>query len=123
VKRKYAALDVVGMFSGLELGRWEDTLRKAVRSGSVQKLIAWRYGLQSGLADAVSKGFKNDKLDLWVMHRCRDIEQCVKAIIKKRNPDPQLNLKTDHKHHIKLVRETKRKRNAEIEKFFAESNF
>jgi hypothetical protein len=123
VKRKYETLDVVNMFSSLSLEQWEHTLRKAVKSQSVNKLIAWRYGLQAGLADAVSKGFKNDKLDLWVMKRCRDIEQCVKFIIKKRNPDPKIDLKKDDGSYIKKVKAAKMLRNKELEKFFMESNF
>lgn len=123
MRRKYQELDVVKMFATLTLDQWEETLRKAVKSGSVEKFMAWRYGLQSGLASAVSKGLSNEALELWVIKRCRDLEQCAKFLIKKRNPLPVLDPKKDPAKHIREVKEMKRKRDKEIEHFLMKSNF
>jgi len=123
MRRKYQELDVVKMFATLTLDHWETTLRRAVKTGSVEKLIAWRYGMQSGLASAVSKGMSSEALELWVIRRCRDIEQCAKFLIKKRNPVPKLDPKKEPAKHIQQAKEIKRKRDRDIENFFLKSNF
>ena len=123
MRRKYEALDVVTMFSTLSMDHWEVVMRKAVKSGNVNKLIAWRYGLQAGLADAVAKGFSSEKLDIWVIKRCRDIEKCVKAIISKRHPKPRADIKKDLSEYKIKYNLAKRQRDRELEQFFMESNF
>lgn len=123
MRRKYEVLNVVTMFSTLTGDHWETIMRKAVDSNNINKLIAWRYGLQAGLADAVSKGFSNETLDIWVIKRCRDIEKCVKTIVSKRHPKPKIDMKKDPAEYRKRVAEAKRQRDRELEQFFQRSNF
>jgi hypothetical protein len=90
--------------------------------------MAWRYGLQAGLSDAVKKGFKNDKLDLWVMKRIRDIEKAMRIILKRKHPMPgdQVISKNNKGQRIDFAEDAKsakRKRDREFERFLMESNF
>lgn len=121
--RKHQSLDVVNMYATLTLEHWESCLRKAVKSGSIEKLMAWRYGLQAGLAEAVARGIKDDKLDLWVIKRCRDIEKCARFILKKRHPEPKLDPKKEPAKYVQQARELKKKRDREFEAFLMKSNF
>lgn len=123
MRRKFDTLNVVTMFSTLTAEHWETIMRKAVSSGNVNKLIAWRYGLQAGLADAASKGFNSDALDIWVIKRCRDIEKCVKVIISKRHPKPKIDAKKDPAEYKAKITLAKKQRDRELEHFFQESNF
>jgi hypothetical protein len=123
MRRKYPELDVMKMYATLTLERWEETLRSAVKSRSVERLIAWRYGLQSGLASVVNSGLSTPEIELWVIKRCRDVEQCIKFIVKKRNPLPQLDAKKDPAEFRRKVKEAKKNRNHELEMFLMKSNF
>jgi hypothetical protein len=121
--RKYPALDVVRMYSTLTLEHWVTTLRKAAKTGNTEKLIAWRYGLQAGLSDAVAKGINDPSLDFWVIKRCRDIEKVMRFIIRKRNPNPMDDPKHDPTGYVRKAIEAKRKRDRELEMFLMKSNF
>ncbi len=123
IKRKHAPLDVVNMFATLTLEHWKSVLLTACKSNNIEKCVAWRYGLQSGLSDAVGKGIKNEKLDLWVIKRCRDLEKCARFILKKKYPDPVLNLKTDPKEYIAKVKKTKQMRDRDLENYLRRSSF
>ena len=121
--RKYEALDVVNMFATLTEKDWVFFLRRATKSGSINKLISYRYGMQAGLTDAVSKGMRNDKLDFWVIKRCRDIERCAQFLFKKWYPNPQLDPKKDPTGYVKKAIEAKKKRDREFETFLQKSSF
>ena len=123
MKRKYPSLDVVKMYSTLTLEHWTNALRKAIKSGSIEKLIAWRYGLQAGLADAVSMGVKDEKMDFWVIKRCRDIEKCATFIYRKRHKNPLDTPGKDKLGYIHGAVEAKKKRDRELEIFLQKSNF
>jgi hypothetical protein len=123
MRRKYPSLDVVKMYATLTLEHWEDVMRKAVKSGRIEKLMGWRYGLQSGLADAVAKGISDEKMELWVIQRLRDIEQCAKFLVRKRNPKPVLDPKNNPEKHVQQALAAKRKRDREFEDFLMKSNF
>ncbi len=126
IKRRYPSLDVVKMYSTLTLEHWRDTLLKAMKSGSKEKLISWRYGLQAGLADAESHGMNSDQLSLWVIKRCRDVEKCMKFIIRKESPNPLDNPSgkiVDRLGYVAKAVEAKKKRDREFETFLMKSNF
>lgn len=124
-KRKYPALDVVKMYSTLTLEHWKSVLTRAVKTNNSEKLIAYRYGLQAGLADAVSKGLGNEKLDFWVIKRCRDVEKCMKYVLRKRHPNPfdNINPNKDRIGYVAKAIEAKKKRDYEFEMFLKKSNF
>ena len=121
--RKYVSLNVVDMYATLTLDQWKTCLLQATKTNNVEKLMAWRYGLQAGLSDAVARGFKDAHMDMWVMKRCRDLEKCVKFIIKKKHPDPKVDLKKDPKNYMQRIKDAKKARDRELENFFMRSNF
>ena len=122
--RKYPSLDVLQMKATLTVEHWQFCLRQAVKNNSVEKLMAWRYGLQAGLAEAVNRGIRSDELDLWVLKRIKNVEQAIKYVVRKRNPnicdkDPRAN----PYDYIKKAKEAKRRRDKELEQFLLKSNF
>jgi hypothetical protein len=121
--RKHDALDVVNMYARMTLEEWKFFLVRAAKSGNVDKLIAYRYGLQAGLTDAVSKGMKNDKLDMWVIKRCRDIERCARFVYRKMYPNPMVDPKKDPTGYVKKAVQYKRMRDKAFEDFLMRSNF
>lgn len=128
MRRKYESIDVVKMYSTLTVDVWRHVLTKCLENGDINRLIALRYGLQSGLSDAVKSGFKNEKLDLWVMKRIKNLETCAKAIIKQKFPMPgdQIVSKTHKGKRVDYIMdavEAKRKRDRELQNFLMRSNF
>lgn len=122
--RKFERLDVMRMFSTLTLEHWKDILVSAVRDGRVEKLVSWRYGLQSGLADANAKGvITSQKVDLWVIKRCKDLEKAMRMILKKKYPSPMDNPKYDRLSYAHKVIDVKRRRDREFEDFLRKSGF
>lgn len=121
--RKTQALDVLKMFSTLTIDHWRTCLQQAVRTNNIDKLITWRYGMQAGLADAVKKGLSTEKLEIWVIKRCRDLEKCAKHIYKKRYPNPLDNATKDKEKYVAEVIAAKRQRDKDFEQFLMRSNF
>ncbi len=122
--RKHDALDVVKMYSTLTFEKWRFLLRLAVSENRVEKLVAWRYGLQVGLAEANMAGkITTDKIDLWAVKRIRDLEKAMKYILRKKYPSPLDNPKHDPLLYIHKVQETKRARDREFENFLKRSSF
>lgn len=121
--RKYPALDVVKMFSTLTLEHWKSTLMRGMETGNTEKFIAWRYGLQAGLADAASKGLNTDALDLWVMKRCKDLERCMRVLLKRKHKNPLDNPLHDKSKYIAKALEAKRLRDREYYNFLMKSSF
>jgi len=125
--RKHSSLDIMKMYSTLTLEHWRDCLRKAVKSSSIEKLMSWRYGLQSGLSDAASKGVTTPEIDLWVIKRCRDLEKCAKFILRKKHPMPGDVISKTHKGQrfdfAMDAKEAKKKRDRDFEQFLRKSNF
>lgn len=126
-KRKFPALDIVNLMATLTMEKWRFFLERAAVTGSIEKLISYRYGLQAGMSDAVSKGLANEKMDLWVMKRIRDVEKCMKYIVKKKHPMPGDVVSKTHKgKRIDYVQEAlmaKRKRDQEFSNFLMKSAF
>jgi hypothetical protein len=126
-KRKHEALDVVNMYARMTLEEWKFFLLRATKSSNIDKLIAYRYGLQAGLADANSKGMGNDKLNIWVINRIRNIEKCARLIIRKYNSNPLDIVSKTHKgkrfDYAMTALESKRKRDRAFENFLMKSNF
>lgn len=123
-KRKFPAIDVVKLYSTLDRPKWESILRNAADKNSVNKLVAWRYGLQAGLADANSRGkITTQDMDIWVLCRIKEVEKTMKEIIKRKwKSIADKHLKTDAENFTK-IREDKRKRDKEFESFLMKSNF
>lgn len=123
-KRKYAAIDVVKLYATLGRPKWESILRNAADKNSVNKLIAWRYGLQAGLADANARGkITTQKMDIWVLSRIKEVEKTMKEIIKRNWKSlADKHIKSDVENFTK-IREDKRKRDREFETFLMKSNF
>lgn len=124
-KRKYPALDVVNMFATLTEVHWRTVLEKAIRSGSVEKLVSYRYGLQAGLADASTKGLTNEKIDIWVLKRIRNVEKAMKVILRQlyKNPHDDVHCKKDPNGYIQGALLAKRKRDRAFEEFLKQSAF
>lgn len=121
---KYDPLDVMKMYATLTLEQWRHCLLMAAKSGNANKLIKWRYGLQAGLANLNKMGRHSDeKVDLWVMKRCRDVEQAMKVILKKKYPNPFDNPKADPTKYTESLRAAKKKRDQDFEKFLQRSNY
>ena len=121
--RKACGLDVVKMFSTLTIDHWRTCLQNAVRTNNIDKLITWRYGMQVGLADAVKKGISTEKLEIWVIKRCHDLEKCAKHIYKKKYPSPLDNALKDRPEYVAKVLDAKKKRDRAFEQFLMRSNF
>lgn len=121
--RKYPALDVMKMFSTLTMEHWRATLEKGIKSGNVDKFIGWRYGLQAGLADLASKGLNTDQIDLWVFKRIKDVERCLRVLLKRKYKNPLDNPLHDRSAYVNKALEMKRKRDREYEAFLMKSNF
>lgn len=122
--RKWPELDVMKMYATLTLERWKFLLRLSVKENRVEKLLSWRYGLQSGLSAVNKRGnISDEKLDMWVIKRCRDLEKAMKIILRKKYPSPMDNPKHDPLAYIHKVKETKRRRDREFEEFLQKSNF
>ena len=123
MSRKFEALDVVNMYATLKEQDWIFFLRRATKTGNIDKLIGYRYGLQAGLTDAIAKGMKNDKLDLWVIRRCADIEKCARFILKKKYKNPMLDPKKDPTGYVKKAIQAKKIRDKAFEIFLQKSSF
>jgi len=123
-KRKFPAIDVVKLYSTLDRPKWESILRNAADKNSVNKLLAWRYGLQAGLADANARGkITTQQIDVWVLCRIKEVEKTMKEIIKRKwKSIADKHLKADAENFMK-IREDKRKRDKEFETFLMKSNF
>jgi len=123
--RKFDALDVVNMFATMSKKHWEVCLHRCYSTGNIDKLMGYRYGLQAGLTDAISKGVRDKNLDLWVIKRCRDCEKIAKLIFRKKYPNPldDTEVKKDRLEYIHQAKMAKRKRDKELEMFFMRSNF
>lgn len=126
--RRFPALDVVGMFATLTMEHWRDTLEKALKKGSVNKFVAWRYGMQAGLADAAAKGLSTPELDIWVIKRCRDCERCMRQIVVKKYQDHlnkinKFQVKKDPGGYLSKVQKAKRLADKEFQKFLLDSSF
>lgn len=122
-RRRYAALDVVNMFATLTEDHWRDTLNKGLKSANVNKFVSWRYGMQAGLADAASKGMSTVKLDIWVMKRCKDLEKCMRVILKRKYKNPLDNPLADKSKYVATALALKRARDREYESFLQKSSF
>lgn len=123
MRRKHGALDVVKMYSTLTVEHWRSCLIKAVKSNNVEKLVSWRYGMQVGLAEANDRNISSDKINVWVIKRCRDLEKAMKVILRKKYPSPMDNPKHDPLLYIHKVKLTKRNRDLEFEAFLKKSSF
>lgn len=123
-KRKFPAINVMKLYATLDRPRWEAILRNAADTESVNKLLAWRYGLQAGLADANSRSkMTTQKIDIWVLSRIKEVEKTMKEIIKRRHKSlADGKISKDAENFIK-IREDKRKRDREFEDFLMRSNF
>lgn len=123
-KRKYPAIDVVKLYATLDRPKWESILRNAADKNSVNKLMAWRYGLQAGLADANSRGkITTQQMDVWILCRIKEVEKTMKEIIKRKwKSIADKHMKTDVENFTR-IREDKRKRDREFESFLMKSNF
>lgn len=121
--RKYAALNVVQMYSTLTLDHWKSCLLKATKARNVEKLISWRYGMQAGLTDAAAKGLTNTSIDLWVMKRCKDLEKCMRYILKQQYKNTMPDPKKDPAGYVAKAKEAKRLRDRAFEQFLMKSNF
>lgn len=123
MKRRHPPLDIMNMYSTLTLDHWRSCLEKAVNSCNINKLIAWRYGIQAGLSDAAAKGVTTEKIDLWAIKRCRDLEKCARFILKKMYKNPQDNPSLDRIGYVQKAIEAKKKRDKAFEVFLMKSNF
>jgi hypothetical protein len=122
------------MYARLTKEQWKGCLESAALSGNVNKLKAWRYGMQAGLSDAIKKGIKDEKLDFWVIKRCRDLEKMMRYILKQKYPMPGdkviPKILTGHKNNMGKRKdysmsaiEAKRRRDLELEKYLKDSSF
>lgn len=124
-KRKFPALDVVNMYATLTEVHWRTVLEKAIRTCSVDKLVSYRYGLQAGLADAGAKGLTNEKIDIWVLKRIRNVEKAMQIILRKmyKNPYDDIHCKKDPSGYIQKAKLAKKKRDQAFEEFLKQSAF
>lgn len=121
---KYEALDIMKMYANLTLERWKSSLLRAAKTSNTEKLMKWRYGLQAGLANLNKRGNHSDpKVDIWVLHRCRDVEQAMKVVLKKNYPNPFDDPKADPMKYSANFRDVKRKRDQAFERFLQKSNY
>jgi predicted transcriptional regulator len=123
--RKYPAIDVMKFYATMPQEKWRTMIQDAGINGKSEKLLAWRYGLQAGLADANASGkITTEKIDAWVLGRIREVEKAMKYIARKRHPSPldggRLAKSVDD---VNKAREAKRKRDREFERFLNRSNF
>lgn len=123
--RKWSSLDVVKMMATLTLERWRYCLETATGKNDVNKLLSYRYGLQAGLADAARQGLASEPLDIWVIKRTRDVERCLRLILKRKYKNPLDLNKTirDAQGYIAGAKQAKRLRDREFEKWLQISNF
>jgi hypothetical protein len=121
--RKHPALDVVKMMATLTREHWFQLLTDAAHSGNVDKLVAWRYGMQAGLSDAVHMGLSSEKLDIWVIKRCRNLEKCMRFILKHQYPNPMDRPGNHPLAYIKKAKDAKKKRDRNYEDFLLKSSF
>ncbi len=123
--KRFDSLDVVKMRATLTLHHWENVLRKATKSGNIDKLMMYRYGLQAGLADAVKKGLGDEELCKWVLKRIKNVEMCAQHVVRKRNPNQldDTKCKKDPNGYVRNALEAKRKRDREFQMFLARSNY
>ncbi len=103
-------------------------METAAEKGNTQALIKWRYGLQAGLADAVSKGLSSENLEIWVFKRIRNTEQCMKYILKQMYPMPgdivlPKYAKGKRKDYLMDGKQAKKNRDRQFEVFLKNSNF
>jgi hypothetical protein len=123
--RKYDAIDVVKLRATLTLEHWRGVLLTATKKQNTEKLIAWRYGLQAGMSEAAKLGLNDEQLCVWVLKRCKDLEKCMRFILKKRhkNPMDDAKAKQDPNGYVRLALEAKRKRDREFEAFLQRSSY
>jgi hypothetical protein len=62
-------------------------------------------------------------MDLWVMKRCKDLERCMRVILKNKHKNPHDNPKLDPLGYVRKAKEAKKKRDREFEDFLMRSSF
>lgn len=127
-KRKYPALDIVSMAAKLKPSDWKFFLKRATLSGNIDKLMAYRYAIQAGIADASSKGLTTPHMEIWALKLIKNIESCAKYIFRKKHPLPgdlviPKYAKGKRIDYVQSALEAKRKRDKEFANFLLKSNF
>lgn len=127
-RRKYQTLDVVNMYATLTEAHWRQCLELALSKNNVEKLKAWRYGLQAGLADAGAKGLSTPQIDIWVLKRIRNLEKCMQIILRRKYKNPldkvnKFNARKDPQAYLAKVKMAKKMRDAEFANFLKDSSF
>ncbi len=125
MKRKYPSLSPTKLYATMKPSKWKLLLNDCMKRGNTKKLIAWRYGLQAGLADENSGGkHTTDSMDLWVIGRLKDIENAMKHILRAKYPNPFDNpLAKVGDDVFAKAQAAKKKRDAEFSEFLMRSNF
>lgn len=123
ITRKYPAIDVVKMRATLTREKWVAVLTNCIKTGNMEKLIGWRYGMQAGLTDATEKPHGIKDLDIWVFKRIKNIETAMREILKKKHPMPTDNPLHDPRgYKVKCVA-AKKARDREFAAWLLKSGF
>lgn len=121
---KYPAIDILKIMAKSEREEWNAWLRKRYELKDLEGLIAWRYGMNLGMAVCRKRGVVTDNpgdawsqeiVNLWI-RMTRSIEITAKRVIKERFPMPGAKENPDR------FREVKKKRDLEIHRFMRESS-
>lgn len=115
------------MYATMLPSKWKLLLDDCIKFQKTGKLIAWRYGLQAGMADENAHGRQTSHaIDQWFVGRQKDIENAMKHILRARIPNPldnPENLKKVGDDVFAKAQAAKRKRDKEFHEFLMKSNF
>jgi hypothetical protein len=100
--------------------RWNSFLDKCLVNLDLQRIVEVRYGIQAGMTDTPDST-RTDKVCKLFLRMQKSLEDTARRIIRKKHPLPNDN--PNIAQNFSELRETKRKRDIEFEKFMRESSF
>ncbi len=102
--------------------KWNMWLTECLNKNDLETLIKYRYGLQAGMADAVSAGLSSPMMAEMYTRWLGSIERTARKIVEKRNPLPKVDKNADLEMYRK-VQAAKRQRRSDFERFLLRSSF
>lgn len=119
--RKYPPIDLVKLYVNGGVDKWNAFRVKCYRNRDLNSIAAVLYGIQAGMDDLSKKNLNSAKMVRWFLLLQKSLETTARKIIKAKYPSP-LDNPNKAKNFLEL-REIKRKRDIEFEKFLRDSSY
>jgi hypothetical protein len=121
VSRKPDAIDIVKLSAEGDHKMWNRFLTKCLKAKDINRLCTTREQLQRGMDKAAKENLNSEKIQLLFLRLQSSIENTIKAIIRKKYPNPCDNPLTAKDNSQWL--EVKRARDAEMERYLRKTSY